>query len=258
MTAAVCKGAGLRSPGPLVRRLRHREGTVPQLSDPMGLSKAISRRRMLGQAVGVAALPLLGSLPPAHAAVQGDLRFIALRQGKSIGEHSIAFRTDGERLIVDTHIDLAVKFLIFDAFRLMHDAREIWQSGRLVSVVSTTERDGTRMRVSGSALGDGFRIVGNDGPFLAAAHLLTSNSFWDSRIVLEAKLIDVQYGGEVGLVVKRLGDEPVVTPQGSVPTSHHRIITPHYAGSVFYDRDRRWVKAPVEMKGEIIEYALAT
>ena len=35
------------------------------------------------------------------------------------------------------------------------------------------------------------------------------------------------------------------------------MITPHYAGSVFYDGGGRWVKALVEVKGETIEYALA-
>lgn len=213
---------------------------------------------MLGQAAAVAALPFLGSVPLAQAAIRGDLRFAALRQGKSIGEHRIAFSMDGERLIVDTHIDMTVKFLVFDVFRLKHDAQEIWQSGRLVSVASTTEQDGARLRCSGSAVPGGFRIVGKDGPFLAAAHLLTSNSLWDSRIAQEVRLIDVQHGGEAGLVVKRLGDETVDTPQGPVPASRYQMITPYYAGSVFYDRDQRWVKALVEMKGETIEYALAT
>jgi hypothetical protein len=148
--------------------------------------------------------------------------------------------------------------LFFTVFRLKHDAQEIWQSGRLVSVTSTTDRDGTHLQVSGNAVGDGFRIVGEDGPFLAAGHLLTSNSLWDSRIVHERSLIDVQYGGEIGLVAKLLGDEQVATPQGQVRASRYQMITPHYAGSVFYDGDQRWVKALIEMKGQTIEYALAT
>lgn len=165
---------------------------------------------------------------------------------------------DGDRLTVDTHIDIAVKVLFFTVFRLRHDAREIWQSGRLESVTSETERDGTRLEVSGNAVENGFRIVGEKGPFLATADLLTTNSLWDSRIVREPRLIDVQYGGEAGLFTKSLGHEQVETPQGPVCASQHRLITPHYAGSVFYDSDERWVKALIEMKGETIEYALAT
>jgi hypothetical protein len=220
----------------------------------------MSRRRLLGLAATAAAMPLLRPLPAvrAYAAAQRDLRFRALWHGSSIGEHRVAFKTDGDRLVVDTHIDIAVKVLFFTVFRLTHDAQEIWQSGRLVSVTSTTDRDGTRLQVSGNAAADGFRIVGLDGPFLAATDLLTTNALWDSRIVHEQRLIDVQYGGEIGLVAKLLGDEQVDTPQGPVRASRYQIITPHYAGSVFYDGGQSWVKALIELKGQTIEYALAT
>ena len=98
---------------------------------------------------------------------------------------------------------------------------------------------------------------GQERAVLAEAQLLTSNTLWDSRIVRESKLIDVQYGGEVGLVAKLLGEVRVDTPLGPVRASHHQIITPHYAGSLFYDADGRWVKGLIEKRGEILEYALA-
>jgi Family of unknown function (DUF6134) len=220
----------------------------------------MSRRRLLGLAATAAALPLPRPLPSvrAYAATQRDLRFRALWHGSSIGQHRVGFGTDGDRLVVDTHIDIAVRVLFFDVFRLTHDAQEIWQSGRLVSVTSTTNRDGTRLQVSGNAAADGFRIVGENGPFLAAADLLTTNALWDSRIVHEQRLIDVQYGGQIGLVARPFGEEQVATPQGQVRASRYQMITPQYAGSVFYDGDQRWVKALIEVKGETIEYELAS
>jgi uncharacterized protein DUF6134 len=205
-------------------------------------------------------MPLLRPLLSvrAYAAAQRDLRFRALRHGSPIGEHRVTFQPDGDRLAVETHIDIAVKVLFLTAFRFKHEAEEIWHAGRLVSVKSTTDDNGTLLQVSGNAVEDGFRIVGEDGPFLAAGRLLTSNALWDSRIVRENRLIDVQHGGEIGLVTKPLGDEQVDTPQGPVRASRHQMITPYYAGSVFHDSDGRWVKALLELKGETIEYALAT
>ena len=181
-----------------------------------------------------------------------------MHRGSTVGVHRAAFRQDGDRLTVSTHVDITVKVLFFTAFRFKHDAEEVWQAGRLVSVKSTTDDNGTPLQVSGYAAGDGFRILGEDGPFLAAAHLLTSNTLWNSRLVRESRLIDVQHGGEVGMVAKRLGDEPVDTPQGQVRAERYQIITPHYAGSLFYDGDGRWVKGLIEQQGEILEYALAT
>jgi Family of unknown function (DUF6134) len=204
-------------------------------------------------------MPLLRPLLSvrAYAAAQRDLRFRALRHGSPIGEHRVTFQPDGDRVAVETHIDIAVKVLLFTAFRFKHEAEEIWLAGRLVSVKSTTDDNGTLLKVSGNAVADGFRIVSEDGPFLAAGHLLTSNALWDSRIVRENRLIDVQHGGEIGLVTKPLGDEQVDTPQGPVRASRYHMITPYYAGSVFHDNDGRWVKALLELKGETLEYALA-
>jgi hypothetical protein len=194
----------------------------------------------------------------AHAATQRDVRFRALRHGSPIGEHRITFRPDGNRLTVETSVEIAVKIVFFTAFRFKHDAVEVWQSDRLVSVNSTTDDNGTLLQVSGNAVADGFRIIGADGPFLASANLLTSNSLWDSRVLRENRLIDVQHGGEIGLVTTQLGDEQVDTPQGPVRASRHHMITPYYAGSVFHDGAGRWVKGLLELKGERVEYALAS
>jgi hypothetical protein len=217
----------------------------------------VNRRRLLGLVAAAATAPLLEKFAPAAHAASRDLRFRAFHRGSLVGEHSIAFRPDGERMIVTTHIDITVKVLFFTAFRFKHDAEEVWQSGRLDSVKSTTNDNGTLLQVSGYSAGDGFRILGEDGPFLAGADLLTSNTLWDSRIVRESSLIDVQHGGEVGLVAKLLGHEQVDTPEGPVRAARYQIITPHYAGSLFYDSDGRWVKGLIEQQGEILEYVLA-
>lgn len=219
--------------------------------------RPINRRLFLGMAA--ATLPLLIAAPSlaSQSVIPRDIRFRATHRGDTVGVHNISFRTDGDRLLVTTHIDITVKVLFFTAFRLKHDAEEIWQSGRLVSVQSTTNDDGVLLTVSGYATDEGFRIIGEDGPFLASStSLLTSNTLWDSRLIGESRLIDVQHGSEVGMVAKQLGDELVETAQGRVRASRHQIITPHYAGSIFYDQDNRWVKGLIERQGEVLEYAL--
>lgn len=196
--------------------------------------------------------------PARGATLPSNLSFRALRNGAPIGVHTVTFRQDGERLIVRTRIDITVKVLLFTAFYLRHDAEEIWQAGRLVSVTSTTDDNGTRLKVSGSAVEGGFRIVGEEGPFLAPAQLLTSNMLWDTRMLSASRLIDVQHGGVIGLAVKPLGPASVDTPQGQIRANRHHLITPHYAGTLFHDSSGRWIKGLIEAKGEIIEYALTS
>jgi hypothetical protein len=216
---------------------------------------------LLRLAAGAAALPLVEPsllFGRAHAAVPQDLRFRALRAGSQIGEHTINFRMDGDRLTVATRVEIVVKVLLFTIFRFKHQSEEVWHSGRLVSVNSTTDDDGRLGQVSGGAIADGFRTVGAEGPFLAAPTVMTSNTLWDRRIVHEDRILDAQHGGEIGLFTRQLADEQVDTPRGPVRANCYQMITPLYAGRLFYDADGRWVKARLELKGEAIEYALAT
>ena len=219
-----------------------------------------NRRRTLRLLAAGGLSPLL-ALPlrarAAAAPAPANLAFRALRDGLPIGSHTVTFRQDGERLIVTTRITILVKVLLFTAFHLKHEAEEVWQAGRLLAVESTTNDNGTRMQVSGSAVAGGFRVIGGEGPFLAPAHLLTSNMLWDTRMLGVDRLIDVQHGGVIGLAVKPLGPALVDTPRGQVRANRHHLITPHYAGTLFHDAGGRWIKALIETKGEIIEYALA-
>jgi hypothetical protein len=226
-----------------------------------GNARPVTRRRLLGLATTAATIPLFGPLRSVRAstAAHRDLHFRVLRRGSPIGEHRVTFRPDGVHLTVETRVRIVVKILFFTTFRFIHEAEEVWRLDRLVSVKSTTNDNGTLRQVSGHAVANGFRIIGDDGPFLASGHLLTSNALWDTRIVRANRLIDVQHGGEIGLVTKQLDDEQVDTPQGPVRASRHHMITPYYAGSVFHDRrDGRWVKGLLELRGEHVEYALAT
>ena len=218
----------------------------------------VNRRRTLRLFAAAALSPILALPLRAHAAAApSNLRFRALRNGSPIGTHTVGFRQDGERLVVTTRIDILVKVLLFTAFYLKHEAEEVWQAGRLLAVKSTTDDNGTRMQVSGAAVPGGFRIISGEGPFLAPAQLLTSNMLWDTRMLSADRLIDVQHGGVIGLAVKPLGPALVDTPHGQVRANRHHLITPHYAGTLFHDAGGRWVKALIETKGEIIEYALA-
>jgi hypothetical protein len=75
-------------------------------------------------------------------------------------------------------------------------------------------------------------------------------------LVDQQRLIDAQYGGEIGLVVHRRGTESLVLLAGTEPIVARRfqILTPHYAGLLWYDAMGRWVKGSLEIRGEWIDY----
>ncbi len=219
----------------------------------------MNRRQFLKKAVTTAAAPLLMPLlpTPVGADLPRNVRFHVLIDGSPIGEHRILFREAENLLGVETRVNIEVMGLFGPLFQFKHDAQETWDSGRLVSVRSTTNNNGTLSKVSGSAITGGFHLLSENGPFLATTATMSSNALWDSRLLQEKRLIDVQHGSEIGLVARHLADEPIDTPWGSVNASRYRLITPFFAGSVFYDSNRRWVRAQIEVKGVTIDYALA-
>jgi Family of unknown function (DUF6134) len=130
----------------------------------------MNRRQLLGLLTGASAAPLLAPLfpVPTRAATPRNLRYGAFHHGLRVGEHVVEFQLDGERLAVRTHIDITIKVLFFTVFHFIHDAEEVWQSGRLASVESTTNDNGTLLRVSGSAAENGFRILSGAVSFTRA------------------------------------------------------------------------------------------
>jgi hypothetical protein len=224
----------------------------------------VSRRqftRLVAAGLVGAGSPALPALAAALAtsASPADLRFTVMRGRKKIGTHAVEFRGGPEARAVRTTIDLAVKVAFITAYRFRHDCEERWAAGRLVSLRSRTNDDGTPYAVEAAAEAAGCRGVGPGGPFLVACDLRTSNSQWDASLVAQTRLIDAQRGGAIGLVVHPRGTEPVALKGGgSVSAERFQVLTPLYGGDLWYDAAGRWVKGSLEIRGERIEYVLET
>ncbi len=188
------------------------------------------------------------------------LKFRVLWKGDDIGYHSTTIMpsADARGMTVTTRIAMKVKIGFITAFRYEHDSTEVWQDGLLKSLVSRTHDDGDDLAANGEATPNGFKAVGPDGPFTAPADSLTTNCMWLETMVGEKKLIDAQNGVVVGLVSKPLGEESVKVRGKNERAERHSILTPFVAGSLWYDADGNWVRSKLEIKGETLEYSLAT
>jgi Domain of unknown function (DUF6134) len=191
----------------------------------------------------------------ATAARPSNVRFVVMRGRSKIGLHTVQFRERPDGLAVHTVIDLAVKVMFITVFRYQHECEDVWVSGQLRSLRSRTIEDGNRYAVEATAEPGGIRVVGPGGPLVVGSRLLASNSFWNPRLVDQQRLIDAQYGGEIGLVVHRRGTESLVLagPERIV-ADRFQILTPHFGGLLWYDATGRWVKGSLELRGEWIDY----
>jgi hypothetical protein len=238
------------------------ENCVLNLSPVAGQRKTpaslLNRRRAVSLLLGgtaAAAVPIPFAIP--HAVAQGpykDLRFKVLRDGSEIGFHNVTFEGPPEKMTVRNQIRLAVRIAFITAFRYAHDGEETWQSGRIVSLRTNTDDNGPKYEVTGAPDGDKFRVIGPGGPFTTPGNLLTSGAVWHPQFVRQTTLINAEQGGEMGMSIRKMEEETVRAPGGTVPAQKYRLVTPTCGGFVWYESSGRWLRALVEIKGEKLTY----
>ena len=103
--------------------------------------------RLLVLALAVALLP--GALPAAAqpGPPDGTVEYAIMRNGDQIGSHRLVFRREGDRLTVDINVSVQVRVLGITAYRFTQTARETWRGGRLVTLDSSGNDDGTQYAV---------------------------------------------------------------------------------------------------------------
>ena len=108
------------------------------------------------------ALPLLFATP-ALAQSDGDYRWRVMRGGTAIGTHNITFtERGGERIALSENIVVPRVFGVV-VYRYEHRYTEVTRGGRLVSVRSRLNRNGTITEVEADAMPQGVALRGPEG-----------------------------------------------------------------------------------------------
>ena len=227
-----------------------------------GHERASIQRRALLMG-GFAGMISRAFLPLAHAATTivvptaaANRRFSVLYKGKRIGTHTVSYSSATGETRVNTEIHLDVKVALLTLYAFSHRSEEIWRAGRLTSMNSETVEHGQPLHVEGAATPQGFRVVGKGGPFIASAATLTSNSLWTPAMLEETTVVDAQRGGIIGVSARKFADELIAIAGGQVQATRYTFITPYYAGSVWYDKSKLWVRAEFERDGLKVQYQL--
>lgn len=153
----------------------------------------------------LAVIPLFGAavLGVALAADPApvELAFEVLRKDKPMGRHTISVRREGADIVADIAIDLKIRFAFVTVFEYTHRNREVWRDGRLVSIETTTNNDGERLRVSGRADTDGFRVTRGDGIEQVFAADVLPTSYWHPRTPQADTMLNTQTGEAAAVAI---------------------------------------------------------
>ena len=209
---------------------------------------------------------MLLSIWPVVAAAEtlvygNQLVFAAYRNGQPIGTHRLSFDRQGDRLVVTTTIELAVKMVGITAYRYTHRGREVWLGRELVSFDSSTDDDGKPYAVRASRENGQLRVerTGPDarGPVRHAlpADLLPS-THWNVEQASQGFLLNAQKGTRERITVTAAGRESVRTLSGMIAATRY-----HYEGDVrmdqWFDDRGRWVRSRfVVFDSSTIDYVL--
>ncbi len=162
--------------------------------------------RILSLAAGLI-LALAPSLNAASIPAGGHLEFDVVRKGKDIGDHGYRFNGSDDALTVKVTTDITVKVPIISvtAYRFQHQSVESWSGGKLTSVRSATNDDGTPHQLA----------TGGKGVLPA--------SLWNDDILRAGKLLNTIDGSIMSVRVSDMGTEQVTTRRGPVATHHYRL-----------------------------------
>lgn len=209
---------------------------------------------LIGLLIG---LPLLAAARPGRAeSVPASIAFVVRRDGTPIGTHRLTFHTeagpDGERLIVDTDIDIKVRAAFVTVFRYTFKGRETWQDGKLVALDSTTDDDGTHQQVRVRATAAGLEVDATDAHYVAPAGMLP-DSYWRPDTVKHQHFIDIERGKLVDLVSAPDGRRTITFAGKPVELSMYRL-TGEIEGRIGYASDGRWMLLQFRSHGSDIVY----
>ena len=190
----------------------------------------------------------------ANAAPQpARLAFIALRNGRKIGEqHMIFDRDDG--LTVRTQVEMAVKLGPIQLYSYRHEATERWRDGRFQSLDTQTADNGKALRVSARRESDGVMISPAAGGALQAAKDALPFTHWN-REIAKAPLFNPQDGKLLRETVTAAAGASIVFADGSSRRAQGVVFRGDASIEDWYDDDGVWTGLTGRLKdGSTLEY----
>lgn len=167
--------------------------------------------------------------------------FAINRNGEQIGTHVIETRRKGAETVVSSSTRVEVKVVFITAYHLEQDETERWETGRLVSLNSVTNDNGTSHKLDVDAKGSALQVVG-DGKTSQVDSGIIPNSLWNVALVRQAVALNVRDGSVMHIAVTDDGIENV-TVHGHPAKAHHYSVKSVFPEELWYDEQGHLVQA---------------
>jgi hypothetical protein len=177
---------------------------------------------------------------------------------KPAGYHQMTLsRPDEYTVVVDSRAEVSVSYLV-KTYKYVYRGTEVWKDGRLVSLKSETNDDGTPHQVLVQPAQDRLRVWA-DGKEHYARQDIRTTTYWQApepqSLNQPVALLDCDTGKDLRGTVRYVGMEPVTVGGQTQSCAHYQISELHV--DVWYDAQKRLVRQHALDEGHRVVLELA-
>ena len=190
------------------------------------------RSLLLGAALAATLPPCPGFAEP-WVPPDNRLEFAIERDGEEIGRQTLAFARDGDRLVVETRVEIRVKRFFVTVHRFERSARSVWRDGLIQSYTATTDNNGEKSSLSVNPQGGALEIRTADSSRMVA-RTLKIPELWNIDVLSDKAVIN-PVTGEVDEIAVGPPENTVLELESrKIPARRYRL-TGKTARDIWYD-----------------------
>jgi hypothetical protein len=161
------------------------------------------------------------------------LAFDIMRNGEAIGTHTYHFKksTDRTEVWIKTYIDFRLLFI--PIYKFEHESREVWRDGRLTSLESNTNENGTPVKLEIHRDKNSLLVVAKDGNLYVDREIIPA-SLWNHLLLNRNKTLTTVSGNLKTFQVEYVGEESIDLRGQQTTTQHFRLIG-EFERDLWYD-----------------------
>lgn len=228
---------------------RHRPAALASLCALAAVSAGIAFRPMNASAAVA---------PPAPGPT-GDWNFQATLDGKPIGEHRFTVTGQGNERAVHSAANFDVKFFGVTVYTYVHDARERWRDGCLVSLDARTDDDrkasSIQARKEGDAADAPLKVTGAPEPEALPGCVMTF-AYWNPAMRGQARLLNPQTGRYEAVKISEAEGGTVEVRGKQVEARKLRLTGPKDAIDLWYSPQGEWLALDSTVGKRSLSYRL--
>lgn len=185
----------------------------------------------------------------------GVLAFDIMRNGAAIGTHTFHFNKSSDQTEVRIKTDIDFRLLFIPIYKFEHESLEVWQNGRLTSLVSNTNENGTPVKLEVHHDEDSLMVMAEDGNLHVDREIIPA-SLWNHLVLNRTETLTTVSGNLKTFQVEYIGEESIDVLGQQTITQHFRL-TGEFERDLWYDNADVLVGVRFEANdGSIVAYVL--